>query len=744
MERRIWSLSLILLAGAILLALVSARALAGDRPSPLPAAATGWKITCVDCPKTFDALTDRSLRTVASGRPAAAYGGDHLYYAWHDGAVWQREVVDSAPAVGASASLALTAAGEARIAYYDALNRDLKYARWTPAGWARAVVDSAGDVGASTALALDRTGQPHIAYYGDNGSGTGAMLKVARWAGAQWEIARVEDVTSTVRYIAMALDGAGRPHISYYDEWAQDLRYARWTGSAWEIQTVDSEGNVGAGGSLALDADDHPHISYYDYNSVAGALQYASWDGIAGHAWAIQVADDVGDVGGYTSLALDQAGRPVISYRDFTNGDLKLARWTGVTTRSAAVPASGWLTETVDAAGDVGIYTSLALDSLDQPQILYFDLSNNAIRYAAWQGAAWHTGEVDRAGHVGDYTSLAFDAAGTPHISYHDVDREQLKYATHIAGEWYNETVDASDGAGLYSSLALDGAGAPHISYQDGREFDLKYARWTGADWEIVTVDSAGDVGAHTSIAVDRDSWPHISYYDAASRAVKYVVRSGSGWLPEVVEEIGPLTYTSLALDLAGAAHIAYYASTPDGQGGVLRYARRSAAGWQIETADASADVGGHVALALDAQDAPYISYYDFTNQRVKMARRESGGWAVQIIATTGAESHTALTLDRDGTPLVAFYDGSGADLKFARSVGAAAGSAAAAMAPAGWAITTVHGGGDVGAYPSLRLDAAGRGWISFYDVKNGDLLVAEDAGGANTVFLPLLLRNSR
>lgn len=744
MVRRIWSFSRLCLAGVILLSVaVAGSAAAGQSlvsSTGSPLVANGWQATCVDCPKTFDAWTDRSLRLTSDGWPVVAYGGDHLYYARYDGTAWQHAVVDDAPTVGASAALALTAAGEARIAYYDAFNCDLKFAQWTPAGWSRQVVDAAGDAGATVALALDRAGGPHLAYFRQNDDGTGKALRHARWIGAQWEIATVAELTSTARFISLALDGADRPHISYYDEWAQELHYARWTESAWEIFTVDSDGDVGVGSSLALDAGGHPHISYYDYDSVAGALRYATWDGVAGQPWVIQVADDANDVGGYTSLALDRAGRPVISYRDFTNGDLKLARWVAAA-GAGDVQAAGWLTETVDAAGDVGAYTSLALDGGDQPRILYFDLTNNALRYAAWQGGAWQFSELDRGGRVGDYTALAFDAAGVPHISYHDGDREQLKYATQIAGVWQNAVVDTQAGVGLYTSLALDGDARPHISYQDGRELDLRYARWDGADWEIMAVDTAGDVGAYTSIGVDRTGRPHISYYDATNHAVKYAVRSAAGWTFEQVAEVGPLTYTSLALDSTDAPHIAFYASSADGSSGELGYASRTAAGaWQIKVVNASGDAGGHVSLALDAQDVPYISYYDFANQRVSVAYHGAAGWVVQVVAVTGGESHTALTLERGGTPLVAFYDGAAADLKIARPVSVAA----PAAGPVGWVITTVHHAGDVGAYPSLRLDTAGRPWISFYDVKNGDLLVAQGAGGANTVFLPLLLRAAR
>ena len=45
--------------------------------------------------------------------------------------------------------------------------------------------------------------------------------------------------------------------------------------------------------------------------------------------WNIETIDSVGNPGYHTSLALDAAGNPRISYRHFTNGDLKYAAWNG-------------------------------------------------------------------------------------------------------------------------------------------------------------------------------------------------------------------------------------------------------------------------------------------------------------------------------------------------------------------------------------------------------------------------------
>ncbi|MCK4593614.1 carboxypeptidase regulatory-like domain-containing protein, partial [bacterium] len=89
----------------------------------------------------------------------------------------------------------------------------------------------------------------------------------------------------------------------------------------WHIETVDSEGYVGSSTSIALDSGGHPHISYEDYTNYD--LKYARFDG---SSWHIETVDSVGRVGQFTSIVLDTGGHPHISYYDNTNYDLKYAR----------------------------------------------------------------------------------------------------------------------------------------------------------------------------------------------------------------------------------------------------------------------------------------------------------------------------------------------------------------------------------------------------------------------------------
>jgi hypothetical protein len=574
-------------------------------------------------------LSGLSMALDAAGRPHIVYGDDNadaVYYTWFDGAQWQTETV--------------------------AVAND---------AWGGELID----------MALDARGDVHVVYlYRDPNTHAYEMRYAVRSSGSgQWTEQTV--VAGRSKYLNIALDSAGMPHIAYYAYGADDLRFGAFDGTSWSIEDVDTAGDVGAMASLVLDAADVPHISYIEYGSGDGDLKYATRSGAG---WSARLVDPGDDVDGPTSIVVDSRGRPSISYYVETDyperGLLRRARWSGATwiVRDVVVgaynwPYSEWLgqypVQVMDASdtphiaytssegelyftsstgtniwsedvveGDytdtpgVGYRSSMALDVRGRPHLVY--RRPGSLAYAHWDGARWLIELLDPSGSSAD---IALDSAGRPHISF--LDGAALKYMRFDGARWRSSVI-GGQADGPTTSIILDVRERPIIAWRDASSEEIKVSRWDGLAWNTQVLGTSGNYGGYPNLVLDARGRPQVTFGDSVGDELHYAAFDGQRWTTSIVADPSSMV-SAMAHDSSGRAHVVYTTGTSD-----LMHSWRDAAGWHPEYVDTVSDIDGLLDLALDTQGYPHIVYvHDDSGSRIKYAYFDGSIWNLASLADT-------------------------------------------------------------------------------------------------------------
>ena len=357
-----------------------------------------------------------------------------------------KTVVDEPGEVGEYASLASSSDGTQRIAYRDKTNHRLKYAGCASscrlaANWQTGVIDQSADVGEYASLRV-KSGVRHVVYYDrTNRDLKYAVCSAECYIHSNWRKGAIAQTGFVGQSASLAIDGAGRLHVSYVDEGLGTLKYATCSSDCtltrkWQRITADASTIVLATGrtSLAISADGRRHISY----ASVGGLRYASCLAacIDVANWQRLTVNASGVEGRHSSLAVDGAGVRHISYLDQNKRDLKYARCAGDCTNSA-----GWKRVLADSGtssdGDVGAYTSLAVGSDGKVHVShvsaggklrYVSCASNCLQSASWAPLVVDGGCTVIPCPAGLYTSLKL-GGGNVHISYQTFTSRDLKYA---------------------------------------------------------------------------------------------------------------------------------------------------------------------------------------------------------------------------------------------------------------------------------------------------------------------------
>ena len=388
---------------------------------------------------------------------------------------WIVETVDEPAAggdVGQFTSLALDADGLPHIAYYDATNANLMYAKFRlnadgSHNWQKLIVVSTGDVGKRAKIALGADG-PYFSGLDE----TNTQLNLFKRNPAEWgtlEINHILDADATEGFSALAAGPSPGSMIHSIrkeaggsgctsDTQEENRLYHSWrkTGSNFGCVRVTTT-EVSSQLDMAVGTDGFVHVAFSKF------------------------------AGGETSIGYRRSATPPA---DPTTTDYA---WSGTGSEAKPLPAIA----TTDVSG--GTYLALALDSSRNPQIVYRDPVTKALMYmgkvkvgsvSSWLGEAEvidNGGDPDISvttdSDVGYWCDAAVGPGDILHVSYYDATGKKLKYARKpLSGDegWQRFDVDLPDGTGKtgkLSSIGVHTDGSVHISYYDEEYGSLRYAK---------------------------------------------------------------------------------------------------------------------------------------------------------------------------------------------------------------------------------------------------------------------------
>ena len=223
--------------------------------------------------------------------------------------------------------------------------------------------------------------------------------------------------------------------------------------------------------------------------------------------------------------------------------------------------------------------------------------------------------------------------------------------------------------------------------------------------YDMQTLDTISGNGA--SLVLDTLGRPHISYRSFSSD-LRYQFWNGSAWQKSVVVNSGVSHWdTSIALDAAQAPHISYVTTQPF----ALRHAQQTPAGW---TTDAVASLTGfnevsHRADIVAGESGNMHIIYNDGETALKEAIGSAGSWVTRIILATSVGAFAAAT--RDGGD-IRIALGNNFDLWTGSApLGGTWSAQAIATQPLPWDI-------------DVAIDRLGQPAISFRDIHTGNKAV--------------------
>jgi hypothetical protein len=270
------------------------------------------------------------------------------------------------------------------------------------------------------------------------------------------------------------------------------------------------------------------------------------------------------------------------------------------------------------------------------------------------------------------YPSISIGTDGLPVISFREnggADLKVLKCSDPACSSSQQFFIDSAGNIGTYTSIAIGTDGLPIISYRDEDNQDLKVAKCVNSSCSgtsiISRVDSDGNVGIATSIAIGSDGLPVIAYHDETKGALKIAkCKENACSSPAditIVDSAGHVgLYPSLAIGTDGLPIISYYNETNQDLKIAKCLNQKCSSFNPPKTIDSTGNTGAYTSITIAGDGLPVISYRGDSNY-LKIAKCGDLSCSAGNVLTTlsgSTDLYTSITTGTDGMPIIASYNG--------------------------------------------------------------------------------------
>jgi plastocyanin len=371
--------------------------------------------------------------------------------------------------------------------------------------------------------------------------------------------------------------------------------------------------------------------------------------------------------------------------------------------------------QVADSQDDVGLFPSVAVTADGQPYVAYYgfpeELAKDEVAVPRPVGSPSVPSVLLTSVNDGVWTRGAV-------AMEKDIPSVTIAYGPAAVPEIASAKPENVDG----TAIALGSDGALHVAWVSNTgvwyAHNMDGTSFTASQIEKAKIDERGPI-SQPSIALDGQGAPWIAYAKTTAKGQDVIVatQSGTSWSTDTIATV-PLR--------AGGAQPGRVAiaTTKDGSpvvlfsdgSGVQAASNDGENGWTTSPVEAGVD-GPGLSATTDGDGTVHAAYY--ANDEIHAATSSDGtGWRTATVSSVGTGDNdegrsTGIGVDSEGTTYVTWYDPGTDEVRLASS------------SDAGFsAIQT--GGTTAGDLPTLAVNGQGTVYVAWYDETEQNLMLGE------------------